>query len=104
VICPSAARAKIAVVNATGIPSRGSALTSSFSPSTGQYTLVTSRTLAACAAIATRGSVNTSVPFDPATVEISPGPAANTTGIQVRTLLFFGGNLASESFHAAMIC
>ena len=104
VICPSAARAKIAVVNATGIPSRGSALTSSFSSSTGQYTLVTSRTLAACAAIATRGSAGTSVPFDPATVEITPGPAANTTGIQVRTLLFFGGNLASESFHAAMIC
>jgi hypothetical protein len=104
VICPSAARTKIAVVNATGIPSRGSALTSSFSPSTGQYTLATSRTLSACAAIATRGSVNTSVPFDPATVEITPGPAPNTTGIQVRTLLFFGGNLASESFHAAMIC
>jgi hypothetical protein len=36
------------------------------------------------------------VPFDPATVEI--------TGIQARQLLFFGGNLASESFHAAMIC
>jgi len=28
----------------------------------------------------------------------------NTTGIQVRQLLFFGGNLASESVHAAMIC
>jgi hypothetical protein len=104
VICPSAARTEIAVVNATGIPSRGSALTSSFSPSTGRYTLATSRALQACVAIATRGSVNTSVPFDPATVEITPGPALNTTGIQVRTLLFFGGNLASESFHAAMIC
>jgi hypothetical protein len=104
VICPSAARTKIAVVNATGIPSRGSALTSSFSTSTGQYTLVTSQALPGCAAIATRGSVNTSVPFDPATVEITPGPAANTTGIQVRSLLFFGGNLASESFHAAMVC
>jgi hypothetical protein len=60
--------------------------------------------LPACAAIATRGSVNTSVPFDPATAEITPGPAANTTGIQVRALLFFGGNLAAESFHAATIC
>jgi hypothetical protein len=104
VICPPAARTEIAVVNATGIPSRGSALTSSFSPSTGQYTLATNRALSACAAIATRGSVNTSVPFDPATVEITRGAAPNTTGIQLRTLLFFGGNLASESFHAAMIC
>ena len=92
------------MVNATGIPARGSALTSSFTSSTGNYTLATSQALSACAAIATRGSVNTSVPFDPATVEITPGPAANTTGIQVRTLLFFGGNLAAESFHAAAIC
>jgi hypothetical protein len=104
VICPSAASTYIAVVNATGIPARGSALTSSFSAATGQYTLATNQALTACAAIATRGSANTSVPFDPATVEITPGPAANTTGIQVRTLLFFGGNLAAESFHAATIC
>ena len=104
VICPSAANTKIAVVNANGIPARGSALTSSFTSATGNYTLATSQALSACAAIATRGSVNTSVPFDPATVEITPGPAANTTGIQVRTLLFFGGNLAAESFHAATIC
>ena len=104
VICPSASRTKIAVVSATGIPARASALTSSFSSSTGQYTVVTSQPLAACAAIATRGSVNTSVPFDPATVEITPGPAANPAGIQVRNLLFFGGTLASESFHAALVC
>jgi hypothetical protein len=101
VICPSAARATIAVVKASGLPSRGSALTSSFSPSTGQYTLATGRALSACAVVATRGSINTAVPFDPATVEITPGPASNTSGIQVRQLLFFGGNLASESFHAA---
>ena len=78
--------------------------TSSFSPAPGQYTLATNRPLSACAAIATRGSVDTAVPFDPATVEIVPGPASNTIGIQVRTLLFFGGNLASESFHTAIIC
>ena len=104
VICPSAANVRIAVVNASGLPARGSSLTSSFSPSVGQYTLATGKALSACAVIATRGSVNTAVPFDPATVEITPGPAANTTGIQVRQLLFFGGGLASESFHAAMIC
>src|SRR5215469_15926453 len=54
VVCPSAARAETAVVNANGIPARGSALTSSFSPSTGQYTLATSQALTACATIATR--------------------------------------------------
>jgi hypothetical protein len=104
VICPYAARTEIAVVNATGIPSRASALTSSFSPSTGQYTIVTNWNLKACVTIATRGSVNTAVPFDPATVEVTGAPAANTAGVQVRSLLFFGGNLTSESFHAAIIC
>ena len=104
VACPTAANTKIAVVKASGLPSRGSALTSSFRSSAGQYTLATSKSLSACATIATRGSVDTSVPFDPATVEITPGPAANTTGIQVRQLLFFGGNPASESFHAAIVC
>ncbi len=104
VICPAAANTKIAVVNATGLIARGSALTSSFSPATGQYTLVTSRALTACATVATRGSADTAVPFDPATVEIVPGPASNTTGIQVRGLLFFGGSPASESFHSAMVC
>jgi hypothetical protein len=104
VICPPAANATIAVVAASGLPARGSPLTSSFRASAGQYTLATSQPLQACAVIATRGSASTSVPFDPATVEITGGPAPNTTGIQVRQLLFFGGNLASESFHAAMIC
>src|SRR5262249_43423373 len=104
VACPTAANTKTAVVKASGLPSRGSALTSSFSSSTGQYTLATSKVLSSCATIATRGSVNTAVPFDPATAEITPGPAPNTTSIQVRQLLFFGGNPASESFHAAMIC
>jgi hypothetical protein len=52
---------------------------------------------------ATCGSVNTSVPFGPATADITHGPAAHTTGAQVRTL-FFGGNLTAGPFHAAMIC
>lgn len=104
VICGAAANTRIGVVKASGLIARGSALTSSFRSSTGQYTLVTNRVIGACAALATRGSVNTAVPFDPATVEITPGPASNTVGIQVRSLLFFGGNLASESFHSAAIC
>jgi hypothetical protein len=104
VVCPGAADASFAVVNATGLPTRGSKLTSSYESATGQYTLVTSKSLAACAEVATRGSVNTSVPYTPATVEIVPGPAANAIGIQVRDLLGFGGNLDSQSFHAATVC
>jgi len=36
------------------------------------------------------------VPLDPATVEITVGPAPNTTAVQVRGLLFFGGNLQTN--------
>jgi hypothetical protein len=104
VICPTAANTKIAVVNATGIPARGSALTSSFTSAAGLYTVATSQDISSCATVATRGSVNTAVPFDPATVEIVPGPAINTVGYQVRALLFFGGNLQNESFHTAIVC
>jgi hypothetical protein len=104
VICPTAIGARVAVVAANGRISRGSRRTWSFSPASGQYTIVTNRPLSACAAVATRGSTGTAVPFDPATVEIVPGPARNTVGIQVRQLLFSGGNLASESFHAALVC
>jgi hypothetical protein len=104
VICPTAAKTETAVVNANALISRGSALTSSFSSSIGQYTVVTNRSVSACATVATRGSVNTAVPFTPATVEITPGPARNTVGIQVRQLLFFGGGLINQSFHTAMVC
>ncbi len=34
----------------------------------------------------------------------APGTAPDTVGIQVRQLLFSGGNPASESFHAALVC
>jgi len=104
VICPTAANVKTAVVGANGIISRGSALTSSFSSGTGLYTVATSQAVTSCATVATRGSVNTAVPFDPATVEDVPGPASNTIGFQVRSLLFFGGNLENESFHTAIVC
>jgi hypothetical protein len=79
-------------------------LTSSFYSSTGNYVFVTNRGLTACSAIATRGSVNTSVPFTPTTVEITPGPRSNTMGIQVRQLLFFQGGLVNQAFHVAGIC
>ena len=103
VICPAAKNAKISVVDTNGMPARGSALTSAFNTTPGEYT---SRRIApsGCAAIATRGSVNKAVPFDPATVEITPGPAANTIGVETRSLLFFGGDPTSEAFHTALIC
>jgi hypothetical protein len=104
VLCPSAVRTHFAVVQASGLAARGSKLTSSYSSATGQYAMVTNATLSACAEVATRGSVDTSAPVTPATVEIVPGPAGNTIGIQVRDLLFFGGNLDSQSFHAAAVC
>ena len=106
VACPGAAGTSFAVVNATGLPSRASKLTSSYNTSTGQYTTVTNTSLARCAEVATRGSVNTSVPFTPATVEIVPGPAGavNTIGIQLRDLLGLGGSLDDQSFHTAAVC
>jgi hypothetical protein len=106
VVCPGAADAHFAVVNAAGLPIRASALTSSFNTSTGQYTLVTSKNLASCAEVATRGSVNTSVPYTPATVEIVPGAsgAVNTIGVQVRDLLGLGGSLDNQAFHTAAVC
>ena len=104
VICPSALNVNVIVRDSTGLPKRGSSLTSSFLASTGNYVIATGQDISACTVIATRGSVNTAVPFAPATVEITPGPASNTTGIQVRQLLFFGGGLLSEAFHAAAVC
>jgi hypothetical protein len=103
-VCPSAPSTKVLVVNATGLPARGSALTSSFNASAGNYTIATNRSLASCAAIATRGSTTRAVPFDPATVEITPGSAANTVGVQTRQLLFFGGQPFNTAFHSALVC
>jgi hypothetical protein len=104
VVCPNAPSTRVLVVMATGLARRGSALTSSFNSSTGNYVFVTNLSLAGCTMIGTRGSVDKSVPFSPATVEITPGPVPNTRGIQVRNLLFFGGGLFDQSFHAAGIC
>jgi hypothetical protein len=104
VICPEAADARVAVVLVNGVIDRGSPLTSSFRLDRGEYKVVTNASIALCAKIATRGSVDTDVPFTPATVEIKGGPAANTVGIQVRDLLFFGGDLINQEFHAAIVC
>jgi len=42
-------------------------------------------------------------PVIPTTVELTPGPAANTAGVQV-THLLSGGPLWDVSFHAAIVC
>lgn len=104
VVCPNAVSTRVLVDIATGLPRRGSPLTSSFNSSTGNYVFDTNVNLTGCTMIGTRGSSNKSVPFSPATVEIVPGPASNTRGIQVRQLLFFGGAFTNQDFHAAGIC
>ncbi len=102
-ICPTTKFSRLAVVKANGIIQRASTGTSSSRPSTGNYLVANNTSIGACATIATRGSQNTGVPFSPATVEITPG-SSNAFGVQVRQLLFFGGALANQAFHAAAIC
>jgi hypothetical protein len=72
--------------------------------STGSYIMTTGDNLSGCAEVATRGSVDTSAPYTPGTVEIVPGTSSNNIGIQVRDLLAFGGNLDNLSFHTAAVC
>ena len=33
-----------------------------------------------------------------------PGGGSNAIGVQIRQLLFFGGALSNQAFHAAVIC
>jgi hypothetical protein len=105
VICNTAKNAHVIVADDTGVPKRGTMMASTFKVSTGEYVLSTGApTLANCATVATRGSVDTSVPFDPATIETTPGPAPNTTGLEIRQLGFFGGAVLNEAFHVAAVC
>ena len=103
-VCGWAAKTRVAVVKADGIAARSSIFTTSFAGSTGNYVVATNRDISECATVATRGSVDAAVPFSPATVEIVPGPAPNTVGVQVRELLFFAGALLNEAFHTATFC
>lgn len=104
VICSTAKGAHVAVSNSAGVPSRGSMMTSTLRGSTGQYVVASGALLGACATVATRGSIDKAVPFTPATIETTPGPAANTMGLEVRQLGFFGSALLDESFHVASVC
>jgi hypothetical protein len=104
VVC-SNTHSRFAVVQDSGLIARGAALTSSYRASTGEYRVVMNKIVdPQCATVATRGSTNAAVPFTPTTVELVAGPAGNTRGIQVRDLLFFGGGLTNQAFHAAVIC
>lgn len=104
VICSSTANSRYTVVRASGTKQRGSAGNTSIRTATGRYRITANRSLNTCATVATRGSVNTAVPFNPATVEIVPGPTAKSIAFQVRKLLFFGGGFSNQAFHAASVC
>lgn len=104
VVCPRTPLAEVAVVASDGIIDRGSRQTSSLRLATGRYGVVTDVDLTACATVATRGSVNAVVPFTPATVEVSGGPARNAVRVDVRELAFFGGAYLDEAFHTASLC
>ena len=103
-VCSGVVKSRYAVVQANGAFSRGNPTITTAHPSTGNYVISTNRLLTNCATVATRGSVTTAVPFAPATVEITPGPNAQSIGVQVRDLLFFGGLLSNRAFHAASLC
>ena len=104
VICPGTSSSRFVVVKANGGKQRGSVGTASILGSTGNYQVSNDINISACAALATRGSPGTAVPFSPATVEITPGATAKSFGVQVRELLFFGGAPANQAFHAAVVC
>jgi hypothetical protein len=103
-ICSGTTNARFAVVRTSGVAQRASAGTTSSRPSTGNYSIASNLTVSSCAQVATRGSVDTSVPFTPATVEITPGANRSAIGVQVRQLLFFGGARINQAFHSAIIC
>ncbi|MBO0881526.1 MAG: hypothetical protein J2P17_14540 [Mycobacterium sp.] len=103
-MCSGAPNVSGAKIGANGITGTSFNSMLSYQGSTGQYLLVTRNDITNCATIATRGSINRAVPFSPSTTESVAGPAANTVGVQVRNLLFFGGGFDSQSFHTAVVC
>jgi hypothetical protein len=105
VVCAAVQKTGFAVVNAGGVLQRGNVSTTSSRISPGRFTVTTNRNVAnTCAAVATRGSPDTGVPFTPATVEVVAGPNANAIGVQVRNLLFVGNTFINQAFHTAMLC
>ena len=104
-ICPGAPKTGFVIVRSNGTPARGAPIGGSTArTSLGNYTITSPFNILRCGKVATRGSENTGVPFNPTTVEMVNGTTVNNVGIQVRALLFFGGNFFDETFHAAIIC
>ena len=103
-VCNTLGRTRYAVVRRTGVIARASVGTTITKPGIGTFQVNTNRSLSTCATINTRGSVNQAVPFNPATMETTAGVGPNSVGIQVRELLFFGGNLTDQAFHTASVC
>jgi hypothetical protein len=103
-VCAGTGSARYGVIKASGVRKRGSIGTTSSRPTTGTYAIGNNIGTGSCAAIATRGSVDTAVPFNPATVEILPGQGGTSYAVQVRSLLFFGGSVSNQAIHAALIC
>ena len=104
VVCPGSSSVRTAVVDASGVFVRGSVGTTATRSGTGSYAVTTDLDVSGCAWLGTRGSVDTAVPFDPATVEVEPDSGGDTVRFQVRQLQFFGGNLEDQAFHAAILC
>jgi hypothetical protein len=104
VVCNGVSKTRFAVLKANGARVRGSAGTTTSTISTGHYLIATNRTINACATVATRGSSGTGAPFNPATVEIVPGPTASSVRVEMRELLFFGGNFTNQALHTATVC
>lgn len=103
-VCPSVAKTRFAVVKVNGTLSRANPGTTSTLLSTGKYQITHNVVLTGCARLATRGSVGTGVPFNPARMEIAPAPGTGGTGVWVRELAFFGANFTNQAFHMAAVC
>jgi hypothetical protein len=103
-VCSNTPMSSFAVIRPGGTAAAGSRSVTGVRLSTGNYDITTPRLTGSCAAVATRGSISTAVPFSPATVEIVPGSSPSSVGVQERNLLFFGGALFNESFHVAVVC
>ena len=104
VFCSTAQNTRFAVVKPAGAVARASSGTTVTHPAAGQYTIAINRSVVGCANLGTRGSATTSVPFNPATVEVVPGATTSSYGVQVRQLLGFGGALTNQAFHTASVC
>jgi hypothetical protein len=104
-ICAGTPRSGYAVVKSTGGFARGSPPGGNVQhPSTGHYTINSPFAIGSCAKLLTRGSKDTSVPFNATTVEIGASSTNTSFSAETRELLFFGGAFFDETFHTAVVC